>query len=119
MLVWNDLVSDEKIRVYDKGVEGVDSLCAESKEKTYGLRLSYRSGDMWAPQVHQVEALKGETSYFIDCISNNISPKNDGYAGLRVVKILEAIRAGNPARVLRFIKENDNESAISESQSPV
>ena len=92
MLVWNDLVSDEKIRVYDKGVEGVDSLCAESKEKTYGLRLSYRSGDMWAPQVNQVEALKGEASYFIDCINNNINPKNDGYAGLRVVKILEAIR---------------------------
>ena len=92
MLVWNDLVSDEKIRVYDKGVEGLDSLNKESKEKTYGLRLSYRSGDMWAPRVTQVEALQGETSYFVDCINNNIPPKNDGHAGLRVVRMLEAIK---------------------------
>lgn len=92
MLVWNDLVSDEKIRVYDKGVDGLDSLNMESKEKAYGLRLSYRSGDMWAPRVTQVEALQGETSYFIDCINNNVTPKNDGHAGLRVVRILEAIK---------------------------
>ncbi|TGU70172.1 Gfo/Idh/MocA family oxidoreductase [Geomonas terrae] len=92
MLVWNDLVSDEKIRVYDKGVDGLDSLNLESKEKAYGLRLSYRSGDMWAPRVTQVEALQGETSYFIDCINNNVTPKNDGHAGLRVVRILEAIK---------------------------
>lgn len=92
MLVWNDLVSDEKIRVYDKGVEGLDDLTDESKEKTYGLRLSYRSGDMWAPRVSQVEALLGETTYFINCINNNVTPKNDGYAGLRVVRMLEAIK---------------------------
>lgn len=92
MLVWNDLVSDEKIRVYDKGVEGLDSLNMEPKEKAYGLRLSYRSGDMWAPRVTQVEALQGEASYFVDCINNNIPPKNDGHAGLRVVRMLEAIK---------------------------
>jgi len=87
MLVWNDLVSDEKIRVYDKGVEGMEG----SKEHSYGLRVSYRSGDMWAPRVNQVEALKGEAAYFVDCINNDLSPKNDGKAGLRVVRMLEAI----------------------------
>lgn len=92
MLVWNDLVSDEKIRVYDKGVEGLDALEMDSKEKAYGLRLSYRSGDMWAPRVNQVEALQGETAHFIDCINNNVTPQNDGYAGLRVVRMLEAIK---------------------------
>ena len=91
MLVWNDLVSDEKIRVYDKGVEGLDALDAGSKEKAYGLRVSYRSGDMWAPRVSQGEALKGEVAYFIDCINNDITPENDGNAGLRVVRMLEAI----------------------------
>ena len=91
MLVWNDLVSDEKIRVYDKGVEGLDGWDAGSKEKAYGLRVSYRSGDMWAPRVNQGEALKGEVAYFIDCINNNVVPKNDGHAGLRVVRMLEAI----------------------------
>ena len=87
MLVWNDLVSDEKIRVYDKGVDGMEG----NKEHTYGLRVSYRSGDMWAPRVNQVEALKGETAYFVDCINSNVTPRNDGKAGLRVVRMLEAI----------------------------
>jgi predicted dehydrogenase len=87
MLVWNDLVSDEKIRVYDKGVDGMDG----TKEQSYGLRVSYRSGDMWAPRVHQVEALKGEAAYFIDCLNQDLTPKNDGKAGLRVVRMLEAI----------------------------
>jgi predicted dehydrogenase len=87
MLVWNDLVSDEKIRVYDKGVEGMEG----TKEQTYGLRVSYRSGDMWAPRVNQVEALKGEAAYFIDCITKDETPRNDGRAGLRVVRMLEAI----------------------------
>jgi len=91
MLVWNDLVSDEKIRVYDKGVEGLEGLETESKENAYGRRVSYRSGDMWAPRVHQVEALQGETAYFIECIKDDVTPKNDGHAGLRVVRMLEAI----------------------------
>jgi predicted dehydrogenase len=91
MLVWNDLVSDEKIRVYDKGVEGLEGLEAESAERAYGRRVSYRSGDMWAPKVNQVEALKGEAAYFVECIANSITPKNDGTAGLRVVRMLEAI----------------------------
>lgn len=91
MLVWNDLVNDEKIRVYDKGVEGLEGNELESKEKSYGLRVSYRSGDMWAPRVNQIEALQGEAAYFIDCINSNFTPKNDGNAGLRVVRMLEAI----------------------------
>lgn len=91
MLVWNDLASDEKIRVYDKGVEGLEGLESESKEIAYGRRVSYRSGDMWAPRVNQVEALKGETAYFVHCINTNQTPQNDGYAGLRIVRMLEAI----------------------------
>jgi predicted dehydrogenase len=91
MLVWNDLVSDEKIRVYDKGVEGLEGLEAETAEKAYGRRVSYRSGDMWAPRVNQVEALKGEAAYFVECLNNSVTPKNDGKAGLRVVRMLEAI----------------------------
>ncbi len=85
MLVWNDLVADEKIRVYDRGVEIND------KEVVYKLRINYRSGDMWAPRLEQVEALKKEAEYFIRCIDENITPINDGVAGLRIVKSIEAI----------------------------
>ena len=62
MLVWNDLEADEKIKVYDKGVEITNG------EGVYDLLVSYRSGDVWAPKVEQTEALKVELDYFVDCI---------------------------------------------------
>ena len=84
MLVWNDLEADEKLKIYDKGVD------VKSQEGMYNLLVSYRSGDMWAPQVEQVEALKMELNYFIDCIREDTKPFNDGHAGLKVVRMLEA-----------------------------
>src|SRR5437588_1937125 len=84
MLVWNDLDADEKIKVYDKGVK------ITSREDVRELLVSYRSGDVWAPKVEQTEALKVELQYFIDCILNDRTPFNDGGAGLRVVRLLEA-----------------------------
>lgn len=84
MLVWNDLEAAEMIKVYDKGVQ------ITSREGLYNLLVSYRSGDMWAPKVEQVEALREELAHFIECISQDREPVNDGIAGLRVVKMLEA-----------------------------
>ena len=83
MLVWNDLEADEKLKVYDKGVQITNS------EGVYELLVNYRSGDMWAPQLERVEALSKELSYFVDCVSNGHEPFNNGCAGLRVVKMLE------------------------------
>lgn len=85
MLVWNDLEADEKVRVYDKGVEK-----ATSQEGIYELLVKYRSGDMWAPQLEHGEALKNELEHFVNCITNNTCPRNDGKAGWRVVSMLEA-----------------------------
>jgi predicted dehydrogenase len=84
MVVWNDLDADEKVKVYDKGVR------IHGREGVYELLVSYRSGDMWAPKIEQTEALKVELAYFMDCIEKNETPFNDGVAGLRVVKMLEA-----------------------------
>jgi predicted dehydrogenase len=84
MLVWNDLEVDEKIKVYDRGVD------IRSREGVYELLVSYRSGDMWSPQLEQVEALRHELSYFMECIEAGRNPHNDGHAGLRVVRMLEA-----------------------------
>lgn len=83
MVVWNDLEADEKVKVYDKGVK------ISSREGVYELLVSYRSGDMWAPQLEQVEALRKELAYFVECISSGQEPFNNGCAGLRVVKMLE------------------------------
>jgi predicted dehydrogenase len=84
MLVWNDLEADEKVKVYDRGVD------ITNREGVYELLVNYRSGDMWAPQLEQVEALHQEMTYFVDCITNDRIPFNDGAAGLRIVKMLEA-----------------------------
>ena len=84
MVVWNDLEADEKIKIYDKGVQMTNG------EGVYQLLVSYRSGDMWAPRIEQVEALQVEAAYFVDCILNDKQPLNDGAAGLRVVRMLEA-----------------------------
>jgi predicted dehydrogenase len=84
MLVWNDLEADEKIKIYDKGVQMTNG------EAVHQLLVSYRSGDMWAPRIEQIEALQKEADYFVDCILNDKKPFNDGAAGLHVVRMLEA-----------------------------
>jgi predicted dehydrogenase len=84
MIVWNDLAADEKVKVYDKGVK------ITSRKGVYDLLVSYRSGDMWSPQLEQAEALRQELNYFVDCISTGNEPFNNGHAGLRVVRMLEA-----------------------------
>lgn len=84
MLMWNDLESDEKVKVYDRGVR------MNTREGVYDLLVGYRSGDMWSPQIENTEALKLELGYFNECIIEDKTPINDGCAGLRIVKILQA-----------------------------
>jgi predicted dehydrogenase len=84
MVVWNDLEADEKIKVYDRGVD------ITNREGLYNALVSYRTGDMWVPQLPQVEALSRELAYFAECVQSGATPFNDGIAGWRVVKMLEA-----------------------------
>jgi predicted dehydrogenase len=84
MMVWNDLEPDEKIKIYDKGVQ------VKTKEGKYNLLVDYRSGDMWAPKVEQTEALKLIAEKFAHYVENGDSVVNDGIAGLNVVRMLEA-----------------------------
>jgi predicted dehydrogenase len=87
MLVWNDLEVDEKIKIYDKGATIVDP---HDPHGVHDVLVSYRSGDVWVPKVEPTEALKVELDYFVDCILNSRTPFNDGIAGLRVLRLLEA-----------------------------
>jgi predicted dehydrogenase len=84
MLVWNDLDPAEKVKIYDKGAD------VKTDQGVHQLLVSYRSGDMWAPKVEELEALQLETRYFLECVKDSTQPFNDGQAGLRVVRILEA-----------------------------
>lgn len=84
MVVWNDLEADEKVKVYDKGVD------VGNGQGIYQLLVSYRSGDMWAPRVEPGEALTIELNYLLDCLERDEAPHNGGEAGLEVVRMLEA-----------------------------
>lgn len=85
MIIYDDLDPSEKIKVYDKGVDFTDD-----PKKIEQMRVGYRTGDMWAPQLEVTEALRVECAHFVDCIKNHQVPKSDGQLGLRVVEIIEA-----------------------------
>ena len=85
MIVYDDLEPSEKVRVYDKGIT-----VSDSPEGRYRRLVSYRTGDMWAPNVDSTEALASAARHFIDSIERRRQPLTDAVAGLRVVRILEA-----------------------------
>jgi predicted dehydrogenase len=85
MIVWNDLEPEEKVKVYDSGVE-----LSTDPDDTRRLRVGYRIGSMFAPTVDSTEALRREALHFVDCVRGNAVPLTDGAAGLRVIRILEA-----------------------------
>jgi predicted dehydrogenase len=88
MLVWDDLDADEKIKIYDRGVD-VKSANG-GKDGIHDLLVSYRSGDVHIPKLEATEALKAEAQYFVECIGKDCEPFNNGESGLQVVRLLEA-----------------------------
>ena len=85
MLVFDDLETSEKIKIYDRGIS-VD----QRPDEMNSMRIGYRTGDMWAPQLAIREALHAVAEHFIDSIRDRTSPLTDGHAGLRIVRLLEA-----------------------------
>jgi len=85
MIVYDDLEPSEKVKIYNKGVA-----LANGPEGRHQLLVSYRTGDMWAPQLETTEALRLEALHFVECLEKGKQPLTDGHAGLRVVRILEA-----------------------------
>ena len=84
MIYYDDMQTSEKVRVYDKGVD------VNSKEGEYNLRVQYRAGDMYAPQISNTEALSEVAKHFIHCIKTGDQPVCGGAAGRDVTAILEA-----------------------------
>jgi len=85
MLVYDDIESQEKIKIYDKGVD------VPPYYDTYAdFQFSYRYGDIYSPRIQDYEPLKKECDHFLGCIQKGMCPLSDGYSGLRVVSILEA-----------------------------
>jgi predicted dehydrogenase len=85
MLVYDDMEPTEKVKVYDRGIT-----MNHDPEHRARLLAGYRIGDMWAPQLDTTEALRLVAREFIGAITESRPPLTDGFAGYRVVRLLEA-----------------------------
>jgi predicted dehydrogenase len=86
MILYDDIESTEKVKVYDRGISWNDDPIEARRQKL----VAYRLGDMFAPVLDQTEALRNECAHFIGSISSGRQPITDGHAGLRTVRMLEA-----------------------------
>src|SRR6267154_202796 len=97
MIVYDDLQTHEKIRIYDVRVERPPHY-----DTFADFHYSYHYGDSYIPHLQQEEPLKAECQHFLDCIENGVQPLTGGHRGLELVRILEAASAslkGNGAPV--------------------
>ena len=84
MLVYDDGVMSDKLRVYDSGAQ------VSTTEDMYRTLVEYRTGDVLAPKLDKAEALAVETSHFVKVIRGQEEPISDGEMGIKVVRIIEA-----------------------------
>jgi predicted dehydrogenase len=85
MLLYDDIDPQEKIKIYDKGVE-----VPPYNDTFADFQYSYRYGDIHSPRIDDFEPLKKVCDHFIECTKRGRTPLSDGHSGLRVVSILEA-----------------------------
>lgn len=93
MIVYDDLETSEKVKLYDKGIT-----VTATPEQVHKLLISYRTGDLWSPNVPATEALAVEAAHFAACIRGEEQPVTGGEAGLGIVRILEAANRSIRAR---------------------
>jgi predicted dehydrogenase len=86
MVVFDDMESDRKITVYDKG-----ATTTRTKFETYGEFVTLHFGDIHIPKIGNDEPLRLECQHFVDCIVNDETPRSDGRDALNVVKVLDAM----------------------------
>ncbi len=88
MVVYDD-VADDKIAIYDKGIDEVAEL---GKNMDYDnlpvFKLNYRSGDLVYPKIKFDEPLKVEVDHFLDCIEKKTPCLTGPDHAINVVKIL-------------------------------
>jgi predicted dehydrogenase len=86
MIVYDDIKTLEKIKIFDKRVE------VPPHYDTFAeFHYSYHYGDAYIPYLEQIEPLKVQAQHFLECIRKRKKPETSGMDGLRVVQILEAV----------------------------
>ena len=112
MIVYDDVQTNEKIRIYDTRVE------RPPHHDTFAeFHYSYHYGDLYMPYIKQEEPLRGECQHFLECIEKGVEPLTSGYKGLELVKILEAASASlkEQGAPVKFSRHPDVPEKISES----
>ena len=90
MLVFDDVVVDEKLRVYDRGAS-YEASAEQARGAEYGeYKAIVRDGDILIPKVAPTEPLKEQTAHFLRCCEEGLVPETNGVAARRVVAVLEA-----------------------------
>jgi predicted dehydrogenase len=83
MATFDDMELERKVTIYDKGYD--------EHAGSYGEYIT-RSGDIWSPRIANREPLRVECEHFVECIREGRRPRSDGEAGLRVVRVLDALQ---------------------------
>ena len=84
MATLDDMALERKLTIWDKGFD--------PSADTYGEYIT-RSGAVWCPAVPNDEPLRLECEHFVDSVLTGSRPRTDGSAGVRVVRVLEALQA--------------------------
>jgi predicted dehydrogenase len=87
MAVYDDMSDNERIRIYDIGVDVHDM---DDPADAHALPVSYRTGDIVSPYIPFQEPLLLQDQHFIDCIRTGGQPDTPGERGLEVVRVLAA-----------------------------
>jgi predicted dehydrogenase len=87
MAVYDDMSDNERIRIYDIGVDPAE---VDSAPATGDMPVSYRIGDITSPYVAFREPLMVEDLHFVDCVRTGARPDTTGERGLDVVRVLAA-----------------------------
>ena len=98
MAVYDDMSDNERIRVYDIGVDPTDP---DDHGESHAMPVSYRTGDIVSPYIQFSEPLLVQDSHFIECIRTGAKPNTSGERGLDIVRVLTATdvaeASGRPA----------------------
>jgi predicted dehydrogenase len=90
MVVYDD-VSDDKIMIFDKGVDRVPKIGERMDyDQSGSYQLIHRTGDIWLPKISFQEPLKTEAAHFLDCLRNGEPPLTGPKHARDVVAVLEA-----------------------------
>jgi predicted dehydrogenase len=86
MVQYEDTAADDSVRIYDRGLD------FSQPPANFGeYRLTYRTGDMVAPQIEATEPLALELQDFASAILEGTTPVSNAQLGLQVVLALEAL----------------------------